>query len=61
MAAPLIPWEPCNIPEEIQEELNRRKTVRSFNYVDVQNYIKRLRKYLFQQLGSYCLARSGKC
>lgn len=23
------------------------------NYVDVQNYIKRLRKYLFQQLGSY--------
>jgi len=34
MAAPLIPWEPCNIPEEIQEELNRRKTVRSFNYVD---------------------------
>lgn len=34
MAAPLIPWEPCNIPEEIQEELNRRKTVRSFDYVN---------------------------
>ena len=33
MAAPLIPWEPCNIPEEIQEELNRRKINRSFAYV----------------------------
>lgn len=34
MPAPIIPWEPCNIPEEIQAELNRRKTNRSFNYID---------------------------
>lgn len=34
MATPLIPWEPCNIPEEIQAELNRRKVNRSFRYVD---------------------------
>jgi hypothetical protein len=32
MAAPIIPWEPSNIPSEIQEELKRRMTVRSFNY-----------------------------
>lgn len=31
---PVIPWEPMNIPEEIQNELNRRKINRSFRYVD---------------------------
>jgi len=30
---PIIPWEPCNIPDEIQAELNRRKVNRSFRYV----------------------------
>ena len=34
MAIPLIPWEPCNIPEELQGELNRRKVNRSFRYID---------------------------
>jgi len=34
MPAPIIPWEPCNIPEEIQAELNRRKINRSFHYID---------------------------
>lgn len=34
MSAPLIPWQPCNVPEEIQAELNRRKVNRSFNYVE---------------------------
>lgn len=34
MAAPLIPWEPCAFPTEIQDELNRRKTVRNFHYVN---------------------------
>jgi hypothetical protein len=34
MAAPLIPWEPCNIPEELQAELSRRKVNRSLNYID---------------------------
>lgn len=33
MAAPIIPWEPCNIPEELQAELNRRKVNRSFNFI----------------------------
>lgn len=33
MPAPIIPWCPSNIPIEIQNELDRRKTVRSFNYV----------------------------
>ena len=32
MPAPLIPWSPSNIPTEIQEELNRRKTNRSFDF-----------------------------
>jgi hypothetical protein len=32
MPAPIIPWEPCNIPSEIQGELNRRKINRSFKY-----------------------------
>lgn len=34
MPAPIIPWESCNVPEEIQSELNRRKVNRSFHYVD---------------------------
>lgn len=34
MPAPVVPWEPCNIPEEIQDELNRRKINRSFRYVE---------------------------
>lgn len=33
MAAPLIPWEPCNFPDEIQAELNRRKINRSLKYI----------------------------
>lgn len=33
MPAPIIPWEPCNFPEEIQDELNRRKINRSLRYV----------------------------
>lgn len=33
MPAPIIPWQPSNIPGEIQAELNRRKTNRGFNYV----------------------------
>jgi hypothetical protein len=32
MPAPIIPWEPANIPVEIQGELNRRKINRSFKY-----------------------------
>lgn len=34
MPGPVIPWEPCNIPEEIQDELNRRKKNRSLRYVE---------------------------
>lgn len=34
MATPLIPWEPCNFPDEIQGELNRRKVNRSFKFVN---------------------------
>ena len=34
MPAPLIPWQPSNIPLEIQQELNRRKTIRGFNFVN---------------------------
>ena len=37
MPAPIIPWEPCNIPEEIQDELNRRKMNRSFQYVEAND------------------------
>lgn len=32
MPQPIIPWEPCNIPVEIQGELDRRKINRSFKY-----------------------------
>ena len=34
MPAPIIPWQPSNIPSEIQSELNRRKKNRSFNFVN---------------------------
>jgi hypothetical protein len=34
MPAPIIPWQPSNIPTEIQNELNRRKVNRSFNYIN---------------------------
>lgn len=34
-------------------QYGRGNLIPFLNYVDVQNYIKRLRKYLFQQLGSY--------
>lgn len=33
MPAPIIPWQPSNIPGEIQAELNRRKTNRSFKFI----------------------------
>jgi len=33
MPAPIIPWQPSNIPGEIQAELNRRKINRSFRYI----------------------------
>jgi hypothetical protein len=32
MPAPIIPWQPSNIASEIQDELNRRKINRSFNF-----------------------------
>lgn len=35
------------------EEYGRDNLIPFLNYVDIQNYIKRLRKHLFQQLGSY--------
>lgn len=35
------------------KEYGRDNLIPFLNYVDVQNYIKRLRKHLFQQLGSY--------
>nr|DAE93200.1 MAG TPA: Replication associated protein [Microviridae sp.] len=35
------------------EQYGRNNLIPFLNYVDVQNYIKRLRKHLFQQLGSY--------
>jgi hypothetical protein len=36
MPAPIIPWQSSNIPSEIQAELNRRKTNRSFKYIGGQ-------------------------
>lgn len=33
MPAPIIPWQPSNIPTELQEELNRRRVNRSFKYI----------------------------
>lgn len=35
------------------QQYGRDNLIPFLNYVDVQNYLKRLRKYLFQQLGSY--------
>lgn len=35
------------------EQYGRDNLIPFLNYVDVQNYIKRLRKYLYQHLGSY--------
>lgn len=35
------------------EQYGRDNLIPFLNYVDIQNYIKRLRKYLFQQLGKY--------
>lgn len=37
----------------VSEQYGRNNLIPFLNYVDVQNYIKRLRKHLFQQLGSY--------
>jgi hypothetical protein len=38
MPTPLIPWETCNVPSEIQSELNRRKTNRSFDYRKIDGW-----------------------
>lgn len=37
----------------VSEQYGRDNLIPFLNYVDVQNYIKRLRKYLYKQLGSY--------
>jgi hypothetical protein len=37
----------------VSEQYGRDNLIPFLNYVDVQNYIKRLRKHLFQTLGSY--------
>ena len=37
----------------VSEQYGRNNLIPFLNYVDVQNYIKRLRKHLFQHLGSY--------
>nr|DAT91097.1 MAG TPA: Replication associated protein [Microviridae sp.] len=37
----------------VSEQYGRDNLIPFLNYVDVQNYIKRLRKHLFQLLGSY--------
>ena len=37
----------------VSEQYGRDNLIPFLNYADVQNYIKRLRKYLFKQLGSY--------
>ena len=37
----------------VSAQYGRDNLIPFLNYVDVQNYIKRLRKHLFQQLGSY--------
>lgn len=42
-----------NSPYPAAEEYGLDNLIPFLNYVDVQNYIKRLRKHLFQQLGSY--------
>ena len=42
-----------NSPYPASEQYGLDNLIPFLNYVDVQNYIKRLRKYLFQKLGSY--------
>lgn len=37
----------------VSEQYGRDNLIPFLNYVDVQNYIKRLRKYLFKKIGSY--------
>lgn len=37
----------------VSEQYGRGNLIPFLNYVDVQNYIKRLRKYLYKKLGSY--------
>lgn len=37
----------------VSEQYGRDNLIPFLNYVDVQNYIKRLRKYLYKQLGTY--------
>ena len=37
----------------VSEQYGRDNLIPFLNYVDVQNYIKRLRKYLYKKLGSY--------
>lgn len=31
----IIPWQPCNIPDNLQRELKRRSKNKSFNYVNI--------------------------
>jgi hypothetical protein len=40
MSWPLIPFETCNIPEEIQKEFLRRKKNVSFNYKKIDGWSK---------------------
>lgn len=42
-----------NTDYPVSAQYGRDNLIPFLNYVDVQNYIKRLRKYLFQQLGTY--------
>lgn len=42
-----------NTPYPVAEQYGLDNLIPFLNYVDVQNYIKRLRKHLFQTLGSY--------
>lgn len=42
-----------NTPYPVAEQYGLDNLIPFLNYVDVQNYIKRLRKHLFQKLGSY--------
>jgi hypothetical protein len=36
MSAPIIPWEPSNIPDQIQIELDRRRLNRGFSYLPAE-------------------------
>lgn len=42
-----------NTDYPVSEQYGRDNLIPFLNYVDVQNYIKRLRKHLFKELGSY--------